>query len=368
MKKSVSLILCLVLLISCAFAQSIDGQTCCEELASLLDSAPEKLLQAKTLVAGDSISDWTALIAARNGYNENANAYLQDLWDYVSQKYQEQGGLDTIQATVWHRISLTVLALGADPTCFGEDAQGDPIDLIADGTYHWSTTDSLGIQGTNAWIYALLVLDAGNYEVPEDGLYTRETIIEAILNAQLEDGGFHFANGASEVDMTAMALQALAPYADTNEAVKQSVEQALEYLSAIQNAQGDFGSGGSESCSQVILALCALGIDPETDPRFTKAGGTALNGLLLYHVSGGGFSHLLGDDADTLATVQAAQALTALDRLRAGEGRLYDFTDLQIEAYVPQADLPIGLICAAALAAAAIIIVCIWKGKKACTR
>lgn len=53
------------------------------------------------------------------------------------------------------------MALGADPTCFGRNPQGQPIDLIADGTYAWDTTSSLGTQGLNSWIFALITLDAG---------------------------------------------------------------------------------------------------------------------------------------------------------------------------------------------------------------
>ena len=62
--------------------------------------------------------------------------------------------------------------------------------------------------------------------------------------------------------MTAMAIQALAPYYKTNETVKAAVDKALEALSALQRSDGGFGSWGtvnSESCAQVIVALTALG-------------------------------------------------------------------------------------------------------------
>lgn len=353
-RKWIRALVCLMLVGTCVSAYSVNGRT-----------AAEELLENTSLVPGESTSDWTALAAARNGVFADRDAYLQGLWDYVSDSYQEQGGLDTIKATVWHRISLTVLALGADPTCFGEDAGGNPIDLIADGTYDWHMTGSLGIQGTNAWIYALLVLDSMDYQVPAGARYTREDMIAGILECQTEDGGFHIGSGVSDADVTAMALQALAPYYEENTAVTQSVDRALGYLSALQTARGDFGSS-SESGSQVILALCALGIDPDTDERFCKAGGSAVNGLLLYHTEVG-FSHLLGGEADSLATQQAAQALTAYDRLISGAGRLYDFTDQTIEPYTPASTLPLWLIAPAAIVALAVIIVLSRKGKKSCT-
>lgn len=369
MKKCrwICLMLCAVLL--CAtWAQAAQASSVMEDLAAMLHTTAPGLLGSPELEPGEPVSDWIALSAGRNGLTEEKDRYLNKLWDYVSEQYQTQGGLDTVSATAWHRISLTVLALGADPTCFGEDADGNPINLIADGTYDWHRTDSLGTQGTNAWIYALLTLDAGGYEVPAGSKYTRQIIINAIIDAQLEDGGIDIGSGMADLDMTAMALQALAPYAGDPQ-VAGVIEKGLAYLSAAQTAQGDFmnGSGcSSESCAQVILALCALGIDPQTDGRFQKPGGSALDGLLLYR-TGDGFSHLLGDDTNRMATQQAAQALTALDRLQKGQSRLYDFTGEDIRPFVPSSGSPV-LWAGLGAGAAAAILMLIWKGRKRCTK
>ena len=91
---------------------------------------------------------------------------------------------------------------------------------------------------------------------------TREKLIETILGAALEDGGWTLSGTKADPDMTAMAIQALAPYYKTNETVKAAVDKALEALSALQRNDGGFGSWGtvnSESCAQVIVALTALG-------------------------------------------------------------------------------------------------------------
>ena len=81
--------------------------------------------------------------------------------------------------------------------------------------------------------------------------------------------------------MTGMALQSLAPYYSRDPAVQEAVDRAIARLSQMQNDDGGFstfsGSGGkvatSESASQVIVALAALGIDPHTvsvtpDPNY----------------------------------------------------------------------------------------------------
>ena len=51
------------------------------------------------------------------------------------------------KATDWHRKTLAVLSLGGDPTAFGKDDSGNAVNLIADGVYNWSRTESLGSRG-----------------------------------------------------------------------------------------------------------------------------------------------------------------------------------------------------------------------------
>ena len=92
-----------------------------------------------------------------------------------------------------------------------------------------------------------------------------------------------------------MAVQALAPYynsekeysyrnlnsdAASAKKVREAVDEALDCLSEAQLPDGDFKSWGtenSESCSQVIIALCALGIDLFNDDRFTATRTAALH-------------------------------------------------------------------------------------------
>jgi len=341
-----------------------------EAVASFFGTTEEKLLKSSALIPGDSQSDWAALLAGRLGQTEYADDYLNQMWDYVSRQYQENGGLDSVKATVWHRTALTLLALGADPTCFGEDAQGGPIDLIADGVYGWDTTDSLGTQGLNGWIFALLTLDAGGYRVPETASYTREDMITAILEAQEPEGGFGLSAGLSDVDITAMALQALAPY---REDYSEEIEGALAYLSQAQTARGDFENQGmtsAESCAQVIVALCALNIDPRMDARFVKEGGSAVDGLLLYRTEDGSFSHNLGQKSNLLATEQAGLALCALERMNEGKTALYDFSDVSLQVYVPkESSLLLYVACAAGvLLVAGLVILWVRKGRKQCTK
>lgn len=263
--------------------------------------------------AGSAICDWTATAFSIIGVKDNYDAYLSALGTYVTEKYTEEGGLDRAKATEWHRIALTVLALGGDPTNFGESPGGGKINLIADGTYNYIRSD-LGAQGINAYIYALITLDAGGYEVPEGSRYTKESMIEIILASQEADGGFGLERGASDVDITAMALHALAPYAGESN-VEKAITAAVGYLSENQTGDGSYLSGdekSSESCSQVIMALCANGIDPRTDERFIKHGTSVYDALLKFRLEDGSFVHSDGNRGNPMSTEQAILALGAV--------------------------------------------------------
>ena len=130
-------------------------------------------------------------------------------------------------------------------------------------------------------------MDSLRYPIPDGAFYTRDDIILEILRQQLPDGGFALSGGNADPDITAMALQALAPYRNSEKTytytlkksgeqvtktVRRVLEESLDCLSALQLDTGDFSSWGTEnveSTDQVTVALCCLGIEPLTDPRFT---------------------------------------------------------------------------------------------------
>ena len=157
--------------------------------------------------AGSSVCDWAALACAVGGAEDSYTAYLHALEAYVKNKLGEDSSLG--RATDYHRIALTVLALGGDPAAFSEDKNGEPVNLIEFGTYNYP--GELGAQGLNAYIFALITLDSESYAVPDGSRYTRTGIIKEILAAEEPGGGFGLDKGAFDIDITAMALQALAP-------------------------------------------------------------------------------------------------------------------------------------------------------------
>ena len=334
-KKIIALLMSVLMLLSaCSGKPASTGDmlldtanTAASAQKKLFDAAGNLLSDSENFPAGTSVCDWTAMAFAMLDVDEDYEAYLSALQTYVTEHYETDGYLHRSKATEWHRIALTVMALGGNPESFGTDANGNSVNLIADGTYNFGGED-IGAQGNNAYIYALITLDAGNFTVPNSARYSREYLINALLKNQEEDGGFGIMKGKSDVDITAMAIQALAPYAEKNE-VRNAIDKALAMLSSVQNDDATFSNWNttsSESCSQIIIALCALGIDPKTDERFIKNENSVFDAFMSFRLPDGSFSHSLSDkEGDTIATEQAILALCSMMKMRDGK-RLYDFS------------------------------------------
>lgn len=306
-------------------------QNACEDTFDALKKGNKYLLDDQTKAsAGSSGSDWTAFLAAKYGLEDDEKGYLESLENSVERKYRENPEkLSRNRATEWHRTALTVLACGGDPTCFGTDTEGKNINLVKDGTYECAVGRPWR-QGINGAAYALLILDSENYQIPENAAFTREDIVSYILSREIKNGGFALTGNLPDPDVTAMVLQALAPYKE-NPDVKETVSRGVNVLSHMQDESGAYKSYGTlnaESTSQVIIAVTSLGIDPFTDKRFISSEGkTLFDGLMQFHLSSGGFSHTNDGILNGMACQQAALALTALLRSISGKPPLFVMED-----------------------------------------
>ena len=273
-------------------------------------------------------NEWLVLGLARNGValtDSFKDSYFQSV---VKTMQENDGVLSSSKYTEYSRTVLALTALGYDPTNVGG------YNLLAPLTDFKAVTK----QGVNGAVFALIALDSHNYEIPavSDGKTqtTRENLIQFILDSQLSDNGWTFSGDTADVDMTAMTIQALAPYYKTNTVVKTAVDAALALLSDRQDVNGGYASYGdanSESNAQVLVALTALGIDPESDVRFLKNGHSVVDALCAYYVGEGGFSHVADGTVNGLATTQAYYALAAYARFQKGLTRLYDMSDVDLK-------------------------------------
>ncbi len=169
-------------------------------------------------------------------------------------------------------------------------------------------------QGANGPIFSLLALDSCGYAVPEGMLWNRDSLCEAVLTFQTDEGGFRLGDTmGADVDVTAYALMALSRYSDNAE-VSSAIDRAVTWLMTVQNEDATFSSLGTPTCestASVVMALISLGIRVSGE-RFSKDGVTVYDALLSFQNSDGSFSHLAGGSADILATEQAVMAMGAV--------------------------------------------------------
>ena len=281
------------------------------------------LAKRGTPSVGSIGGEWMALGLARSGRTV-PEGYYDAVVKYVKDNIDSNGRLDKNKATENARIILALTAIGKDVT------NVDGHDLLA-GLNEMSY---LSKQGINGAIFTLIALDSHSYTPAGD--VTRDKLVQAILDAQISgDGGWSLDGKNADVDMTAMAIQALAAYYKSNSSAKKAVDKGLSWLSSVQQNDGGFtswGAANSESCAQVIVALTALGIDPTKDSRFIKNGVSVLDALCSFAVNGGGFKHLATEtNANGMATEQGFYALVAYYRLLNGQTSLYDMTDVKLE-------------------------------------
>ncbi len=224
-----------------------------------------------------------------------------------------------------YRQSLTAF-LAAGGTYGSATRQKYALCMLASGGEAGElAADTAGQQGIMSWVYGLHLLNNGY----STGSITPEEAAARLVSLQLEDGGWAVMGQTADVDVTAMTLQALAPHRD-DPAVAAAVERALELLSARQQEDGGFISMGQpnpESGAQVLIALCALGIDPLTDGRFIKNGCTVPDGMAAYQLEDGSYSHTAGSGYSSSATVQVFTAMTAWLRYQQGLPGLYQLDD-----------------------------------------
>ncbi len=201
--------------------------------------------------------------------------------------------------------------------------------------------DTVGGQGIMSYVYGLHLIN-NRYE----GIVKKDFIIEQLSEYRHEDKGWSVTGEYGDVDVTAMVIQALAPLynestddiskseSELTEIVKELVEDGIEFLSERQLPDGDFKSFGvrnAESVAQVITALSALHIDPDTDERFIKNGNSVIDGLLLYRNEDGSFSHKQGEETNPTATVQVFYSMVAYNRMLKGRDSLFVLDALRSE-------------------------------------
>ena len=272
-----------------------------EDVQSLIDGA---------LADGaGTTAEWYVIALAQSGESYDFLSYVDALGEYISAER-------TLGATTAQKYALAMLACGA---------YADLTVETLDGT--------IGELGIMSYIYGLHLLNNG---LTTDKI-SKDDVIGELLSLELDGGGWAITGSVADVDVTAMALAALAPNIDALGA-DGAIERALAFLSEKQFPDGGYSSMMSgenpESTAQVMLALSSLGVDFESDERFIKNGSTLLDAMMSFSVGDGGFSHTKGGEYNFSATVQVYYSLVGYLRMKDGKSPLLVFDNAPGAVYI----------------------------------
>lgn len=263
-------------------------------------------LQEKVPNPGEegSDTDWI-VFALRKSPSSVPEEYFELYYDNTRARVKRaKGVLSQDKFTDYERTIIGLSSIGKDP----RDVEG--YDLIPYIDYY----DGVWGQGINAVWYALMASKISDNLLENQDKYV-SLVEESLRSGKYDDKGL--------TDYISIGIQALSFYSeDKRYNLKPLIEDSIDKLSRYQ---GDDGSmGNAESTAMAVIALTMNGVNPLEDQRFIKNGKTLVDGLLLYRISDGSFSHVEElEQGDLLASQQVLMALDAL-LLQAEGKKLYD--------------------------------------------
>ncbi|MBQ0004611.1 MAG: cell wall-binding repeat-containing protein [Clostridiales bacterium] len=271
-------------------------------------------------------SEWFAMALARDGQTVS-NDYWDSLADEVAGR---QGSMETGSSNYTNnaKVALTLTAGG-----YSAERGAGEFDVI----YKCAAVQKATAQGVNGAIYALLAINS-NSKYSKG--YTTEVnkYVEYIMTSVNADHGlWDYGYGATEpdIDLTAMAVIALAPY-KTRDNVSAVIDKAMAYFEAQRNADGTYtswGTANANSTACVAMAMAAVGKDPSVSATAGKA--SVLEGLNKFALADGSFGYSNNKTYNQMATEQAYMALIDADRFKDGKTSFYNMSDVALDGMLP---------------------------------
>lgn len=316
MKTLTALALCLCLLcgVLAAPAQALRG----DEIQQMIDGAVNYGKDGQAdLVNSESLTDLTALdwwvfAAARAGAQADYRTYLAAVSIYL-----EENGSQYI--TDLERMFLAVKAAGGDPTAIG-------------GRNLLKELEQAQMASASEVIFGLLCLGGVDYTPAADAKNTPDSLITALSTLQAADGSFGYTYGdVTYVDagLTAQAVTALAPYYAAGGTAKTVADKALGYLKTLQQADGSLTTEygiDSTAMAETVVALCAIGQDPDEFKKDTNSASLTDAVAALYDSATGAYDQNAFDVR--MSTRTGLMAFAALKLSEEGNGSLYDLKNV----------------------------------------
>ena len=260
-------------------------------------------------------SEWYILALSQSG-EYHFSAYQQALENYINSH-------EVYSASTRLKYALVLASVGAKNSPYIQE----------------TLSNSIGEQGVMSWIYGLHLLNNG-FTCEE---HSADDVIHMLLSLQLPDFGWAVMGANGDIDVTAMAVQSLAPYYGEIPEVHQAIDNAVNFLAERQKDDGGYASFGTdnlESTAQVVTALSSIGVDGFSDERFIKENHTLLDGINRYRLTDGSYSHIDNGEMNFLATMQAFYTFVAYERFQDGKSPLYILDAVQNPISEPIPDEP----------------------------
>lgn len=252
------------------------------------------------------------LTALKNG----SIASLQESTDAFYALSLLANGADETKMKAMESSTLNVLEeAAAAPRATSQDIE--KLILIAEGLGYDATKYELNgktvnlfdsLEGktialVNDYVFALEAIHSADATIAANSKLNKDDLIQKMLglrnptdHAWNWNANYTGEYGISDSDTTAMALTALAPYAnnsaermgisaETKAAVDAAVVDGFTYLSSKQGVSGAMDNGYGENASSTavtIVALSAYGKDARSDAQFVKEGKNLVDGLMKF--------------------------------------------------------------------------------------
>ena len=211
---------------------------------------------------------WAAYCCARLHGSEGSDAYSAQLENRISELAETVSSGGFVKPTELQRTGIFLAAMGHDPS--------QAVEL---GVFQ---SETLGRQGFNAYIWALIALNVTGESAPDNSLNTAQSLTEYIVASQHDDEA------------------------------QEAAQRGADWLCEIEGGCTSMGVRNCESTAQAVIALAAAG-------RTEKAEEAARQ-LAEYRRPDGGYAHLPDGDTNRMATAQTLEAFTALALSQRGEG------------------------------------------------
>lgn len=170
---------------------------------------------------------------------------------------------------------------------------------------------TIGKYGIMSFIFGLHLLNNGLVSTK----WTKDMVINKLIDMMDVNNGYSYMGNETDIDVTSMVIQAMAPYYYVDEKVKKHIDKNIDLISKKQLSDGSFlnsGMANSESLSQVVLMASCMNIDLERDNRFIKNDINIYKVLDKFKTKDGLYSHILDGENNTLSTMQAFYSLGSM--------------------------------------------------------